>query len=136
MSKTSSTPKRRTITLTSHRPVTIDEAEWPVIATASGDSWTGNDPALHQQASMQDELDEYTLRVRRHTDGRHIVYGTHTRDRFSSASPNARDRAGYLLDTEKANQALETFILLVAQELDLPQQMITDCINSLPPTEL
>jgi hypothetical protein len=127
------TSKRRTITLTGRRPVTIDEAEWPVIASATGDSWTGQDPALYVQASAQDDLDEYTLHVRQHADGRHLVYGTYTPSRYHQGDLNTPRRAGELLSSDIT---VEPYITLVGKTLHLPEQIIADCINSLTPTEL
>jgi hypothetical protein len=40
--------KTRTITLTDRRPVKIVEDEWPIIAKATGDSWSGGDYARHE----------------------------------------------------------------------------------------
>jgi hypothetical protein len=128
--------KRRTITLTQRRPVTIIESEWPVIAEASDNSWTGHDPEGRREALSKGELNEYTLHVRQHADGRHLIYGTFTPRRpLGGGSPAPIKRAGYLLDAGKA-ALLEVHIQLTGNDLDLPGQIIADCINSLPPTEL
>jgi len=57
-----------TITLTSRPPVTITRVDWSIIASASGNVQHG------------DERSRYDLFVRRHQDGRSIVYGLRIRD--------------------------------------------------------
>jgi hypothetical protein len=57
--------RTRTITLTSRPPVRIVEDEWPIIAQASG--YTGEHEC---QANRT-----WTIKVRKHADGRHLVYG-------------------------------------------------------------
>lgn len=122
--------KQRTITLTGRRPVVIDEAEWPVIAMASGDDYSGHDPALHQQASDQGQLDEFSLRVRQHA-GQAIVYGTYTEGWHSSH--DGLTRAGeLLLDADDIAAA----ITRVGGTLGVPAQLIADCIAELPAEKL
>lgn len=72
---TTTTHKTRTITLTGRPPVQIREADWPIIAEGTGDSYASQDYSRYRQALGQGELDEYSLRVRQHADGRTLVYG-------------------------------------------------------------
>lgn len=74
MSTSITTSKTRIITLTGRAPVKIVEDDWPVIASAKDDSYSG-DPSRWQQAIRQSQCDEYKLSVRQHADGRVIVYG-------------------------------------------------------------
>lgn len=129
--------KTRTITLTGRRPVTIDEAEWPIIARASDDDYDGQDPALHQQASDQGQLDEYSLRVRQHADGRAIVYGTYTEGWHSDH--DGLTHAGRLLPADEAggsNFAIADAIRDVGAVLGVPDQLVADCIADLPAEKL
>ena len=129
---TATKTKTRTITLTGRRPVTIDEAEWPVIAKASDDSWGGGeDWALHNQASDQGQLDEYSLRVRQHADGRAIVYGTYTEG--WNSEHEGLTHAGHLVS---AGDSIENAIESVGVTLNVPKQLIADCIADLPAERL
>jgi hypothetical protein len=129
--------KTRTITLTGRRPVTIDEAEWPLIARASGDDYDGNDPARHQQASDQGELDEYALRVRQHADGRAIVYGTYT-EGWNTAHEGLT-HAGEIVATPLNDYSagrIEDALERVGKTLGVPDQLVADCIADLPAERL
>lgn len=70
-------PKLRTVTLTARPPVRIAEADWPVIG----------------RASLDDAATIHHLTVRRHADGRTLVYAVRRSD-----DPRLPDlRAGELL---------------------------------------
>lgn len=128
--------KHRTITLTGRRPVEIDEDEWPVIAQADWDSWTGHpgDQARYVQASNQGELDEATIHVRRNnTDAKGnkvIVYGTYTEGHFTKHDGLAK--AGEVT----TNAEVEDAIKRVGETLGVPAQLIADAIAALPPEQL
>lgn len=126
--------KTRTITLTGRRPVTIDETEWPVIARASGDDYNGNDPARRQQASDQGELDEYSLRVRQHGDGRAIIYGTYEEGWHSEH--DGLTHAGYIVQPGSVPLTVEAAIQQAGTDLGAPVQLIADCIADLPAEKL
>lgn len=120
-----------TITLTDRAPVRIKGAQWPVIATASGDSFEGNDYARHQQALNQNECDTYLLEVRQHEDGRTLVYGE-----FKAATAWTRNhsrRGGELLPHESD---LVSAIRRVGEDCILPDRITRDCIADLPPVDL
>lgn len=124
--------KTRTITLTDRAPVRIREAEWPVIAVATGDSWgSAVDPARHSQASRRGELDEYSLRVRQHEDGRAIVYGVLTAALATGSSEDRRE--GELLEV---SDNLAAAVRRVGERCELPDIVIRECIADLPAREL
>jgi hypothetical protein len=123
--------KRRTITLTDRRPVSIVESEWPVIAKATGDSYASADYSRHQQALGRGELDEYAIRVRQHADGRAIVYAV-----FSAASAwtGSQDaKGGELLPT---GADLAAAIRRVGEDCGIPDAVIRECIADLPAENL
>ena len=124
--------KTRTITLTGRRPVTIDEADWPIIARANDDNCEIRDPARYQQALDQGQADEYTLRVRRHEDGRAIVYGTYTESILGS-DHDGLDRAGEIVP---AGESIEAAIERVGDTLGVPAQLVADAIADLPAEKL
>lgn len=124
------TTKTRIITLTNRAPVSIVEADWPIIAVGKDDSYGSIDPCCHQQALSQGQLDEYSLRVRMHADGRVIVYGV-----LSSAEAwtGTEDwRGGELLDT---SDDIAAAIRRVG-EPRIPDSVIRECIADLPAVEL
>lgn len=93
------TPKTRTITLTDRAPVKIREEEWPVIATGSAD----DDDAMQVGNAPNREWTR-TMRVRRHEDGRVIVYGVYEYDTAFQGAAGAAAKRGELL-AEKATPA-------------------------------
>lgn len=119
--------KQRTITLTDRRPVKIYEDEWPTVAQANGDNFAGSDYSRRNQALQQGELDEYSVRVRQHADGRAIVYGTYSEGWYSQH--NGLGAAGELLG---AQADLPSAIARVGGTLGVPEQTIADCIADLP----
>ena len=128
---TTTTDKKRTITLTGRRPVTIRESEWPVLASASGDSFGSADYSRHQQALGQGELDTYRLTVRQHADGRTLVYGV--LDAATAWTHSEDHRGGELLDGG-ANVA--EAIQRIGEECGLPDSIIRECVADLPAEEI
>ena len=87
--------KTRTITLTGRRPVTIDEDDWPVIAESQ---WGDCDkPQYPPEANREADAN---LKVRRHADGRAIVYGTYRYRTLFRGEDDAHAAAGRLLDAD------------------------------------
>jgi hypothetical protein len=123
--------KQRTITLTGRRPVKINEDEWPVIAIAGGDSYGHHDYNRYQQAKAQGELDEYTIRVRQHDDGRTIVYAVF--DAASAWTGSEDHRGGELLDP---GDDIPAAISRVGNDCLIPDSVIRECIADLPAEEI
>lgn len=101
------TAKRRTITLTDRAPVRIVESEWPVVSVA------------------RDDAAGWAVRVRRHADGRVIVYGS-----------RGVAREGELLASVSASDAVADAILRVGALCGAPGSAIAQCIANLPAEEL
>jgi hypothetical protein len=134
---TTPTAKRRTITLTGRPPVRIIEDEWPVIASSSGDSYGGGDYGRYDQALAQGECDRYWLRVRRHSDGRVLVYAVLDAaiSAWGAGAGGVDHREGELLDADEADD-VATAIRRVGERACLPDKVIRDCIADLPPVDL
>lgn len=128
---TTTETKTRTITLTGRPPVKILEEQWPTIAQASGDSYSGNDYGRHQQALGQGECDRYTLKVRQHADGRTLVYGIF--DAATAWTKNEDVRGGELLEKDAD---IAGTIRRVGESCNLPDRIIRECIADLPAEEL
>lgn len=142
--------KTRTITLTGRPPVRIREAEWPIIATAKGDSYSGSDYSRYQQALGQRECDEYSIRVRQHADGRTLVYGVLSAAISAWGQPahGESHRGGVLLvpagdgplrsDDGRVVEMSEiaAAIRRVGEECGIPDAVIRECIADLPAEEI
>jgi hypothetical protein len=73
--------------------------------------------------------DQWRIRVRRHRDGRAVVYGVYEAGEFSSSGYAGPGYAGELLDAE-GNVAAA--IRRVGRALRVPERTITDCVARLP----
>jgi hypothetical protein len=105
--------KQRTITLTGNRPVAIYEDEWPVIASSG---WSDYDNQYEFQANRKADA---RLKVRKHEDGRSIVYGTY---RYRTNFQNEDDvhaAAGRLLGIADGDSGIFAAI-----------RSVTDCLSS------
>lgn len=133
-------PKKRTITLSGRAPVTISEDAWPVIAHGS---YRDHDNQYEFQANRTWKCD---IRVRRHEDGRAIVYGVYD---YTTAFQGARGfvgKAGALLDASAdlgaaINDVGRTLTLaaLEAGHDDFAAHIsaaVRDCVADLPAEEL
>jgi len=113
--------KTRTITLTNRPPVEIDEDAWPVIA--SGSWW---DSKIERDWNRR-----YSLKVRQHSDGRTIVYGT-----YQTRWEGERDaRAGRLLQRADLLAGVEDIVDAirgVAADLGAPDVLVRETIADLP----
>lgn len=122
-------PKTRTITLTGRPPVRIREDEWPILAEDHASVSTRNGTPLPDY-----ECAEWSLRVRRHADGRAIVYGVASAPGAGWPDHGATDwRGGELLD---ADADLVVSIQRVGRQLvehgGAPESLIRRCIADLP----
>jgi len=122
-----------TIALTDRRPVCVDKNEWPLIASADADSWSGSpDPARHHQALQRGELDRWAIRVRRHADGRAIVYGV-----CVAGWDGAHDWAGGELLPAGCNDAdIAESSWVICLDGELPPQLAREIIADLPAEEI
>ena len=111
------TVKERTITLTDRAPIRIVEDDWPVIASAKW--WAG----VHEVQSDRTAL----LRVRKHADGRHIVYGA------TDWVGDSGQRAGVVLDA--GDPGLCRAIRDVARMIG-HGDLAAECIANLPPERI
>ena len=135
--------KTRTITMSGRAPIKIKEDEWPVIAEAKGDSFSGSDYSRHQQALNQCEVGVFWLKVRQHADGRSIVYGSMDGATVWTGTPSYR--GGYLL---AKGWDIVSAIRIVAQGMGLSVvagdsgaedgdcSLVADCIADLPAEEV
>lgn len=106
------TPKRRTITLTDRPPVKIREEDWPVIARGAA-----NDNDAENPGNPPNRTWTRTIRVCQHDDGRVIVYGFY---HFSTAHQSENDavaRCGDLLATPPTTAAIIARIRGIATDL-------------------
>lgn len=129
----------RTITLTGRPPVTIDEDVWPCIAQATD---SAHDGQFEWQA---DRRSKWGIRVRRHADGRAIVYATY---RYSSCYQGERDYAakrGVLLAAGSDAAAICAAIERVCRDMCAQCHgsdagrwpgLAAECIAALPADEL
>jgi hypothetical protein len=120
-----------TITLTGRAPVCVLKADWPILASATGDSYGSGDYSRYQQALGRGELDRYRLTVRQHTDGRAVVYGV--LDAATAWTHSEDHRGGELLD---AGADLAAAIRRVGESCHLPDPLIRDCAADLPAVEI
>jgi hypothetical protein len=113
------TNTKRTITLTDHAPVTVREDAWPIIAQARW--WRGE---IEHQADRK-----WWMKVRRHADGRTIVYGGY-QTRWQGESDR---KAGALLDNDKPTIIT---IRIIADDLNAPEELVRELIADLPAVEI
>ena len=117
------TDKMRTITLTDRPPVKVSEATWPIIARARR-----HDGAVECQANH-----EWHLTVRRHEDGRCIVYGSEVAGNGGVYRGYEEARAGEIVES---GGNVATAVRRVGERARCNEGMITECIAELPAEEL
>ena len=118
-------------------PVVIDPAEWPEIASASGDSWGHNgDYCRHAQALDVGELDRYTVGVRQHEDGRVLVYAE--RDGAPAWTGNWDAFGGEVLDAAHAAYRANVVgaIRRACEVAEIPARIVREAIADLPAEEI
>jgi hypothetical protein len=115
--------KRITIELTDRRPVSIDPAEWPIIAEAKADNLPDADIGRREQAWRQGELTRWWIVVRQHADGRAIVAAGHERN-----SPDDW-RGGEIV---RPGADLADAIMRIGDWGDIPRPVVRAAIAALP----
>lgn len=113
------TTKTRIVTLSNRPPVRIKESEWPVIADSF---W--HDGLIRCQANRT-----AWLKVRRHDDGRTLVYG----GRESRWQGERDKRSGLLID--KTGDVVAA-IYQVADDLGYVEQLAAEAVGDLPAEEI
>jgi len=126
MTTTMTNVERITIQMSERRPLKIVKADWPCIA--KGNAFAGQ----HEFQSF----DGAWIRVRRHTDGRMIVYG-YAGDWDGGGRPDRENRtAGFLLaaDDDEVRAIRRVAGILAETECvgDLAHRAERDCIADLP----
>lgn len=129
--------KRLTITLTDARPVTIREDHWPILSCSV---WVDHDGQIECQANRQWKA---WLKVRRHADGRAIVYGGYSYDTQWQGERDASYRDGIrLTETRPDMSDIIGAIREVGTTLGERSgsehfaDLIAECIADLPAEEL
>jgi len=132
--------KTRTITLTNHPPVRIREADWPVIAHGY---FRDHDGREHEcQANRWWRAD---VRVRRHADGRAIVYGTYEYFSVCAGERDLTAKAGVLVpkDADLVRAIRDVGLELAAATRRAGHDYsahiavaVQECIADLPPITL
>lgn len=86
--------KTRTITLTGRAPVKLHEDQWPVIATSDYKDWD------NQYESQANRTWKINFRVRRHADGRAVVYAVYDYYTQWQGEAGEAHKVGQLLDAD------------------------------------
>ncbi len=124
--------KLRTITMTDTPPVRIREATWPVIAHGRHYSYQGQ---YDFQAVWILEID---IRVRRHADGRTLVYAIYEYTDKRQGATNTLRRGGQLFQGPDGNDLVRAIRDVGAGIGDDPyvEEAIADCIATLPAIDI
>lgn len=130
----------RTITLTDRRPVRIDEDEWPVIASASD---SDHDNQYEFQANRKSK---WGVTVRRHEDGRVIVYATYSHYSAYQGEGGHGNKRGELLAASCTDQDVIDAINRVCEDVAAAPHheddagrwagLADECIADLDPEEI
>ena len=126
--------KKRTITLTDRAPVKIQEEEWPIIAHGHHKDFDG------QYEFQSNRTTELNIRVRRHEDGRVIVYGVYSYSTNWQGENGHTARTGYVIDDR---ETLIESIKQVGSDLEtrgvdneVVRIVVDACIADLPAEDL
>lgn len=128
---TTTETKKRTITMTGRAPVTIRVEDWPVIAQASD---SAHDGEIECQANRTWNA---WAKVRRHADGRTLVYGRADYDSQYRGERGVMVREGYLLPpgADPVDVALAMCSALV-EAIGRDWDLGADLIASMPAEEI
>lgn len=119
---------KRVITLTGRQPVSIDEELWPVVAMASD---SDHDNQYECQANRKWS---WAIRVRRHANGRAIVYATY---QYSTQYQGERDEIAKHGDYLDANCTMDDICRAIENVASrMPgerwDELAAECIADLP----
>jgi hypothetical protein len=124
--------KTRTITLTGRPPVTINEDDWPFLASASDKDWD------NEHEFQANRTWYWFVGARQHDDGRAVVYAT-----YSHSSQWAKERGvdcknGVLLSEGSSAQDVCDAIAEVCgrMEGDRWEELAAECIADMPAEKL
>lgn len=109
------------ISLSDRPPVTVDKTKWGLVASAK---WY--DGQIECQANRR-----AWIKVRRHDDGRSIVYGLADSNWANESSV----AAGYFVAADEGDEGDIAAIKRVAEEIGHPD-LARDCIQDLPAEDL
>jgi hypothetical protein len=111
--------KVRTITLSERPPVRIHENDWPILTSA------------RETENEGEEIIHWWLTVRRHVDGRTIVYA---RMEISNDATKPRNVTGGEVLPKGADIAFS--LSRIGRECHCPSDMIAHCVADLPAQDL
>jgi hypothetical protein len=130
----------RIITLTDSPPVQIDEANWPLIASAADKQHDGQIEAQANRTS------KWFVGVRQHADGRAIVYAKYTYDTAWQGERNRTAARGVLLSAGTTVQEICEAITSVCSDIAAAKhnsgdeerwrELAPQCVADLPPERL
>jgi len=131
---------KRTITLTGRPPVSITEKNWPVLASAS-------DKEFDNQYEFQaNRISGWFVGVRKHDDGRAIVYATYSHSSQWQGARGYSAKRGVLLPAECTMDDIVNAINEVCSDMEGAEcagednarwpTLCSECISDLPAEEL
>jgi hypothetical protein len=123
--------KSRTIAMTGRPPVIIDEDDWPLISSARR---TSRADATYE-AIMRGEVDRMYLNVRRHADGRSLVYASTVAAHECWRQPaEGRDwRGGEIVEDESD---VPEAVAMMAEAAGYENDMVMEVLERLPAERL
>ncbi len=123
---------KRTITLTNRQPVTIDEDNWPLIASAKDRDWD------NEHECQANQKWNWFVGVRQHKDGRVIVYATYTHTSQWAGAQDTYDKQGDYLNYAANTEHICTAIINVCSRMEGERwdTLKDDCIADMPAEEL
>lgn len=123
-----------TITLSGRTPIKIKKEDWPCIAEAMDEQWEG------EYESQSNRSSSWFLRVRKHADGRIVVYARYSYDTRWVSERNKLVRGGVLrpdaTDIEGAIKEVAAWMAAQTGDTEQWQKMENDCLADMPAEEL
>ena len=128
----------KVIRLTSRPPVIIEVEEWPLVASANGDDWKGRDDSAKDRMLAEGRIDTWSMAVRRHADGRILVYGAKVPGQANRSQ--AHWFGGELLGAngggEPSGVQIAAAIEKVGVQGRIPAETVRKCVAMLPPERI